>query len=172
MPPTGRPLFFKVADVKLTIGGTPGVPEQSYQCQVHSVAITPEAPDLERYVTLCGDGSYSAAGSPTWTADMTIAQAWGAADLARILWDHQGEEGTLFVQAHGEGVVPTADKPAVRVTVLLQPGPYGGEAESWLEQELSLPCTTPPELLTAAPTSEVAASGFTSSATEPEPATA
>ena len=161
MPPTGRPLFFKVADVKLTVGGTPGVPEESYQCQVHSVAITPEAPDLERYVTLCGDGSVSAAGSPTWTADMTIAQAWAAADLARILWDHQGEEGTLYVQAHGEGVVASDDTPAVQVQVLLQPGPYGGEAESWLEQELSLPCVSTPELLTAPP---VAAATATSSA--------
>jgi len=162
MPPTGRPIFFKVADVKLTIGGTPGVPEESYQCQVHSVAITPEAPDLERYITLCGDGSVSAAGSPTWTADLTIAQAWGAADLARLLWDHQGETGTLYVQVHGEGIVPTAEVPAVQVDVLLQPGPYGGEAETWLEQEISLPCTSTPELLTAAP---VAASRRTGKAT-------
>lgn len=166
MAPTGRPLFFKVADVKLTVGGTPGVPEASYQCQVHSVAITPEAPDLERYVTLCGDGSVSAAGSPTWTAELTIAQAWGGGDLARVLWDHQGEEGTLFVQVHGEGVVPTADQPAVEVQVLLQPGPYGGEAESWLEQELSLPCVSQPQLLTAAPGAAAlaaAGSGGTSS---------
>jgi hypothetical protein len=158
MPPTGRPMFFKVADITLTVGGTPGVPEEAYQCQVHAVAITPEPADLETYVTLCGDGQASAQGSPTWTVDMTIAQAWGAADLARILWDHQGEAATIVVQAHGEGVVPTADQPAVQAEVLLQPGPYGGEAETWLEQEVSLPCTSPPVLITAAPGALAAAS--------------
>jgi hypothetical protein len=148
---TGKPMFFKVADVTLTVGPDPGTAE-SVQCQVHSVAITPEAPDLERYVTLCADsGSATAAGKPTWTADMTVAQAWGADDLARLLWDHQGEEADLYVQAHGEGVTPTDAQPAVSVRVLLVPGPYGGEAETWLEQEVSLPCVSTPELLTAAP---------------------
>ena len=147
----GRPIFLKEADITLTIPTGTGTPVV-FQCQVHAVAITPEVPDLERYVTLCGSGSYSAAGSPSWTADMTVAQVWGPDDLARALWDHQGEEAELIVQVHGEGVVAADATPAVRCTVLLQPGPYGGEAETWLEQELSLPLVGAPELLTAPPT--------------------
>ena len=161
---TGRPMFFKVADVTITIPVETGTPN-SVQCQVHAVAITPEPADLERYVTLCGDGSASAAGQPTWTAEFTIAQAWGADDLARLLWDHAGEEADLYVQAHGEGVAASETQPAVEVRVLLQPGPYGGEAETWLEQEVSLPCVTPPALVTTPPVAARARTGKAGTAT-------
>lgn len=143
-----KPMFYKTADIALTIGVNPVT---HVQCQVHSVAVTPDVPDLERYVTLCGTGGNVSQGRPTWTVDLTIAQAWGAADLARLLWDNAGQEATLTVQAHGEGIAPSATQPAVRTTVLLVPGPYGGEAETWLEQEVSLPCTSDPVLITTGP---------------------
>jgi hypothetical protein len=148
-----KPIFLKDADVTFTFGGAPGT-DATVQCQVHALAVTPEVPDLERYVTLCGSGSYSAQGKPTWTLEATIAQGWGAEDLARLLWDHQGEEVGVYAQIHGEGVAASATTPGVTCTVIAQPGPYGGEAETWLEQELALPLVADPVLVETPPVVE------------------
>ena len=125
------------------------------QCHARIATFMPEEAEVIRYNTLCADGSYVALGRQLWNLELTGLQAYGdATDLARFLFDHQGETWEATVQIYGEGVEPSATTPAMTCSVIIAPGAYGGELDTYLEVEVTLPCIGSPVLVTVPPVLE------------------
>lgn len=146
MPAT--PLFMR--DVELTIelvsGGTPA----NFNCDVSTAEIIPTAGDEVTYATLSADCTYSSVGRTTYALHLVAVQRWAAEGLAAFLWDHDGELASFKYQAHGDGVVPSADLPGMVGEVRLVAGAYGGAADEYAELDVTLPCTTKPTKIVAA----------------------
>ena len=150
--PTTAPVFYKSADVSFKQGAGAAT---VVQCHARIAAFVPEEAEVIRYNTLCAEGSYVALGRQLWNLELTGLQAYGdASDLARFLFDHQGETWSATVQIYGEGIAPSATTPAMSADVIIAPGAYGGELDTYLEVEVVLPAMTAPALVTVPPVME------------------
>lgn len=145
------PLFMRDVELRLALvtAGVPGTPVE-YNCDVHTAEIVPSAGDEVTYQTLCAEGTYSAIGKTTYALHIVAAQRWAADGLAAFLWNNDGAEATFEYQAHGDGVTPTADLPGMSGSVRLVAGNYGGEADTYAELDVTLPCTVKPTMVVAA----------------------
>ena len=90
----------------------------------------------------------------SYALHITAAQDWSADGLARVLWEHEGELAEFRYQAHGADVAgadaPSDVIPGMMGDIRLIAPTYGGEADTFAELDVTLPCTTKPELITAA----------------------
>jgi len=147
----GNPLFMRDVSLTLTIGVEPAL---EVNCDVHTVEVAVEPGDVVTYQTLCADGSFSEPGRSSYALHITAAQDWGANGLARVLWEHEGEAAEFRYQAHGADVAttdaPSDAAPGMMGEIRLIAPTYGGEADTFAELDVTLPCTSKPELITAA----------------------
>jgi hypothetical protein len=143
------PLFMR--DVSLTLKLTAGSRVQ-FNCDVHLAEVLSEPGDQVDYQTLCPTGSFSSVGKTTYSLHLVAAQDWSTTGLARFLWDNDGATAEFQFQAHGASVIPpTTALPGMSGFVrLIAPSSYGGEADTYAELEVTLPCSTKPTLVTAA----------------------
>lgn len=145
----GSPLFMRDVSLTLKIVGGAGA-RAEFNCDVHTAEIVPTPGDEVTYQTLCPEGTYSAIGKTTYALHVVAAQRWDVDGLATFLWDNDGAEAEFQYQAHGEAVAPSAATPGMAGTIRLVAGAYGGEADSYAELDVTMPCTVKPTMLTAA----------------------
>lgn len=147
----GNPLFMRDVSLTLTIGADPAL---EVNCDVHTVEVETTPGDEVQYVTLCPDGTFSEVGRSSYALHITAAQDWAADGLARVLWDNEGELAEFRYQAHGSDVAgadaPSDSAPGMMGEIRLVAPTYGGEADAFAELEVTLPCTTKPQLVTSA----------------------
>jgi hypothetical protein len=142
------PLFMR--DVSLTLKLTTGT-RVEFNCDVHTAEVITTPGDTIEYQTLCPDGSYSNVGKSTYALHIVAAQDWSATGLARFLWENAGALAEFQYQPHGVAVLPpTTDFPGMTGFVRLVEPTMGGEADTFAELDVELPCSTKPELITAA----------------------
>jgi hypothetical protein len=142
------PLFMRDVTLTLTLAAGTAAP---FECDAHLCAIESKAGDVITYQTLCADGSFSESGRSTYALHVVAVQDWSATGLARFLWDNEGAAATFAYQAHGdETVVPSDSAPGMTGTVTLVAPNYGGEAETYAELDVTMPCATKPTLAVAA----------------------
>lgn len=144
----GSPLFMRDVTLTLKLLTPPGT-RVEYNCDVHLAEIIPTAGDEVSYQTLCASGIYSSIGKTTYALHIVAAQRWAADGLATFLWQHDGEDAEFQYQAHGT-VAPSTTQPGMTGTVRLIAGNYGGEADTYAELDVTMPCATKPTMLTAA----------------------
>jgi hypothetical protein len=146
----GSPLFMQdvTLNLRLVVPGT-GL-RTEYNCDIHTAEIISKPGDEVEYVTLCPTGSYKSVGKTTYSLHLVAAQRWAVDGLATFLWDNDGALADFQYQAHGAGVVPSATAPGMSGTVRLIAGNYGGEAATFAELDVELPCSSKPTKLVAA----------------------
>jgi hypothetical protein len=137
-------------DVSLTLKLAAGTRVQ-FNCDVHLAEVLSEPGDTIEYQTLCPTGSFSSIGKTTYSLHLVAAQDWSTTGLARFLWDNDGALADFQYQAHGVAAIPpTAVLPGMSGSVRLVAPTYGGEADTYAELEVTLPCSSKPTLATAA----------------------
>lgn len=155
-------LFMRDASLTFEIVNPPGTAAE-FNCSVHTVEVVPTAGDDVTYQTLCPDGGLTQKGASTYVLHVVGVQDWEASGLSRFLWDNAGQTAHFVAQAHGAATAISATAPGFEGDVVLVEGNYGGEADTWAEFDVELPCVSRPTLIETPP---VAA------ATEAEPAPA
>lgn len=141
------PLFMR--DVSLTLKLTAGSRVQ-FNCDVHLAEVLSEPGDTVEYQTLCPSGSFSSVGKTTYALHLVAAQDWSTTGLARFLWDNDGAMAEFQYQPHGAAVIPpTPAQPGMSGNVRLIAPTMGGEADTYAELEVTLPCSAKPTLVTA-----------------------
>jgi len=137
-------------DVTLTltlVGGT----AESFECDAHLCEVVAEAGDEVTYQTLCAEGSFSEIGRSSYALHVVAAQDWSSTGLARFLWENELALATFAYQAHGDAtVVPSDTVPGMTGTIRLVAPNYGGEAETYAELDVTMPCTAKPTIAVAA----------------------
>jgi hypothetical protein len=160
------PLFMR--DVSLTLKLVTGTAAE-FNCDAHTAEIVSNAGDTVEYVTLCPDGSYSSPGRTTYALHIVAAQDWSSTGLARFLWENEGALATFTYQPHGADIDPSDTAPGMSGEVRLIAPNMGGEADTYAELDVEMPCSSKPTLAIAA-----FPAGFAAEAEaepEPEPAT-
>jgi len=144
----GSPLFMQ--DVTLNLKLTGGPTRTEYNCDISTAEIISTPGDDVEYATLCPTGSYKSVGKTTYSLHIVAVQRWAVDGLATFLWDNDGQLADFQYQAHGAGTVPSATAPGMSGTVRLIAGNYGGEAQTYAELDVELPCSAKPTKLVAA----------------------
>jgi hypothetical protein len=164
----GSPLFMQ--DVTLNLKLTSGGPtRQEYNCDISLAEIIASPGDEVEYATLCPTGSYKSVGKTTYSLHIVAVQRWAVDGLATFLWDNDGQLADFQYQAHGAGVAPSATAPGMTGQVRLIAGNYGGEAQTFAELDVELPCSAKPTKLTAAFPATAAARKGSKSEADAEP---
>jgi hypothetical protein len=136
-------------DALLTLAVGVATPAE-YQCHVTEARIQVEPGDRVDIATLCAGGSFSEVGKSSYSLMLVGIQDWaddtGQLGLARYLWEHEGEEASFSLQAHGAAVAPSDAQPAMTGTVRLVAGDYGGVINEYAGLEVELPCMAKPEI--------------------------
>ena len=142
------PLFMR--DVSLTLKLIAAGTRVEFNCDAHLAEVIAEAGDTVEYQTLCPDGSFSSAGKSTYSLHIVAAQDWSANGLARFLWENDGARAEFQYQPHGAAVVASDDTPGMAGEITLVAPTMGGEADTYAELDVTMPCTGKPTLVTAA----------------------
>ena len=160
-------LFIKDASVKFVIPpGAIGTAVE-YSCFVKSAELITTPGDLVEYATLCD--TIQQQGPSTYAWHFVGVQDWATGGFSLFLWSNAGQTARCVVNAHGKTSAFAAATPGFDSTVVLVEGSYGGEAATWAEYDIELPCTARPTLLTSTPTAELAeGAGFEQLAPGPE----
>lgn len=126
------PLFLK--DVTLTVG------TDSYEKHVSSVTLTP-ANATASWKGLNPAATFTDAGTPTWTLDLSYAQDWDTVNsLSKYLFANQGSTKTITFKPK------SANTPTFTVSVIILAGAVGGAVDSFGEAQVSLPVQGQPTL--------------------------
>ena len=144
-------LFIKDAMVKFVLippGTYAGATE--YNCSVKTAELVTTPGDITQYATLCD--TIQQQGPSTYAIHLVGVQDWATGGLSLFLWTNAGATARCIVQAHGKAAAFAATTPGIDATVVLSEGTYGGEASTWAEFEVELPCTARPVLASATPT--------------------
>jgi hypothetical protein len=136
-------LFMKDASIKLKVTGIGSLVE--YNAQVQSCEIEVSPGDEVDYPTLDGNVARNV-GPESYALVITAGQDWASTGLARFLFDNSRATLDFEYQAHGATQVAGATTPIVTGQCKAVPGNYGGEAGSFAEIEVTLPCLTKPLL--------------------------
>lgn len=126
------PLFLK--DVTLTVG------TDSYEKHVSSVTLTPTNATAS-WKGLNSAATFTDAGTPTWTLDLSYAQDWDTLNsLSKYLFSNQGATKTITFKPKA------ANTPTFTVSVIILAGAVGGTVDSYGEATVSLPVQGQPTL--------------------------
>jgi hypothetical protein len=125
--------------LKFTASGGSGV-ATAFECQITSVAITPNVEDGDSQEVLCGDKVSTAAKTSDTLDFSAISDFASAAGLQAFSWKHRGETVSFEVQFDGTA----ADKWAGKVT--MKALTVGGAVGEQVVVDASLPIVslTPP----------------------------
>lgn len=144
-----------------------------YSAACTAVAVVPEQGDENEIVTL--DAVRHVRYGPTaYTLQITAAQDWSATGFSRWLYENEGKDAYFSVGLNG--TLMDASNPRLTGSCVLVAGQFGGEAETWIEAEIEMPCYAKPIVQTSvtqeaeivsAPAMDVRRWG---QAPEPEPA--
>jgi len=137
-------------DVSLTLKLVAAGTRVEYNCDAHTAEVLSTPGDTVEYVTLCPDGSFASAGKTTYALHIVAAQDWSATGLARFLWEHDGELAEWQYQPHGATVAASTDTPGMSGECRLVAPTMGGEADTYAELDVEMPCTGKPTLAIAA----------------------
>jgi hypothetical protein len=151
------PLFMR--DVSLTLKlVSGGATRTEFNCDVHTAEVLAAAGDVVEYRTLCPDGTFSSVSATSYSLHIVAAQDWSAGGLARFLFENDGALAEFQYQPHGATLIPpTDDFPGMTGEVRLIAPTMGGEADTYAELDVEMPCSTKPTLAVAAfPTLEEA----------------
>lgn len=116
---------------------------------VSAASVVPVPGDESSVTTLDGI-VHTRFGATAYTLDFTAQQDWSATGLSRWLWTNRGQLADFVVLAY-PGPTPTTGAPGFQGQITVAAGAYGGEVDSWISADLSLPVVGEPTLLTAAP---------------------
>jgi hypothetical protein len=141
------PLFMRDVSLKLKLGAATAV---EFNCDAHLAEVLTTPGDDVTYETLCATGSFSNIGRSSYQLHIVALQDWSSTGLANFLWAHEGELATFQYQAHGTAVVPSASAPGMTGEVRLVAPNYGGEASTYAELDVTMPCTNKPTMAVAA----------------------
>jgi len=121
-----------------------------YNCSVKTAELVTTPGDTTAYATLCD--TIQQQGPSTYAIHLIGVQDWATGGLSLFLWTNAGATARCVIQAHGKASAFAAATPGIDATVVLSEGTYGGEASTWAEFEVELPCTARPVLAVATPT--------------------
>lgn len=111
---------FVLKDAVLSIG------TDDYEKHVSGVVIQP-AMSVLTWNAITPSGAFSDATSPTWSVTLNYAQDWTTANsLAQYLLTNAGQTKTAIFKPLGA----TTGDPTFTVTIIIAPGPIGGEANT------------------------------------------
>ena len=91
-----------------------------FACEVRRAELVPDPGDETRYRTLCPDGTFVEIAPASWALVLSGPQDWATAGLSRLLFDHEGEELTVTVDAYGHTHTPTDAERVVQLTSFAQ----------------------------------------------------
>ena len=136
MPAT--PIIPKI--ITFTLGAS------DFSMDVLDVAVVPAAGAVQKVKTLDGVTHQDAEGV-SWSLDLRCIQDWSSTrpGLAYYLWNHQGESIAFVLNVYGAGqTAGSTTEPPISGTVTIVPIQYGGEGNTFVEAEVSMPCTIDP----------------------------
>jgi len=145
-------LFIKDASVKFVIPPGPYSGAVEYACFVKSAELVTTPGDIVEYATLCD--TIQQQGPSTYAWHFVGVQDWATGGFSLFLWTNAGQTARCVVNAHGKTAAYAAATPGFDSSVVLVEGSYGGEASTWAEYDIELPCTARPTLLTSTPTAD------------------
>lgn len=121
--------------ISFTVSGT------DFACQVQSWTLDPGIEDGDRRYTFCPDGEFLEETDPDPTLELTFFADWRSGGVSDFLWTHQGETAGFVLDHH-----PNIPGEHVRWagTLVLKPGPVGGEARDTETTEVTLQLLSPP----------------------------
>lgn len=125
--------------VSFTLGGT------EFNTDLLDAAIVPTPGAVQSVRTLDGV-NHSDAEAETWSLDIRCIQDWDTVrpGLASYLWTNKGTVVAFVLKLYNEAISTTA--PAFTGSVTIVPIPYGGPGNTFVEAEVSMPCTLTPTL--------------------------
>jgi len=125
--------------ITFTIGG------EDFATDVLDAAVVPAAGAVQKVKTLDGVTHQDAEGE-SWSLDLRAIQDWDTArpGLAAYLWAEKGTSKAFVLHLYDDTIA--AARPAMTGTVTIVPIPYGGEGNTFIEAEVSMPCTVDPTL--------------------------
>lgn len=136
---TITPAPFTLANAVLTIG------TDNYEKAVSSVAFTPDFSTLQ-WRGLTPDAAYTDTTNATWTCTVSFAQDWSTTNsLSQYLLTNAGTQKVVVFKP--KGVV--TGSPIFTATVIIQPGPIGGDGNTLLEGSVTLGVVGAPVKTTA-----------------------
>lgn len=145
------PLFMR--DVMLTLKAAADVAALEFQCNVSEARVQVTPGDTVSVQTLCANGSFSSTGKPSYALILNGYQDWdttaASEGLAAYLWDHDGEVLDFVLQAHGEAVAASTDKPQMQGQVTASAVDYGGAINEFAPFTAELACVAKPTLSTS-----------------------
>jgi hypothetical protein len=125
--------------VSFTLGGT------EFNTDLLDAAVVPSPGGVQSVKTLDGV-THSDAESETWSLDLRCIQDWDTSrpGLASYLWTNKGLVVAFVLKLYNEAISATA--PAFTGSVTVVPIPYGGPGNTFIEAEVSMPCTLTPSI--------------------------
>ncbi len=111
---------FVLKDVLFTVGA------DNYEQHVSSVKFEPQT-NVVTWQGLTPAANFSDTTAPTWTCTLTYAQDWTTTNsLAQYLLANSGQQKTVVFKPQGA----TTGKPIFTATVIITPGPMGGDVNT------------------------------------------
>lgn len=128
--------------ITFTLGGT------DFSTDLLDAAVVPAPGDITSVKTLDGVTHQDAQGE-TWSLDLRMIQDWSSTrpGLAYYLWSVRGTNVAFVLNLYGAGqAAGSTTEPPMSGTVTIVPVPYGGEGNTFVEAEVSMPCVLDPTL--------------------------
>lgn len=106
----------------------------NYELHVSSAVFEPDA-KLQTWQAIAPAGSFSDMSSPTWSLKLAYAQDWKTTNsLAQYLLANQGQQKVVVLRPKGT----TAGEAIITATVIIAPGPIGGDVNTVQTGEVTL----------------------------------
>ena len=131
---------FVLVDAVMTVG------TDDYQTSISSVLFEPTSSTIT-WQGLTPASAFSGVGSPSWTCKIAYAQDWKTANsLAQYLLTNSGQNKVAVFKPQGS----TTGAPIFTATLMIVPGPIGGDVNTVQVAEVTLGVVGVP-VKTAAP---------------------
>ncbi len=136
------PIIPKIISFTLKVGAG-AVTE--FNTDVLDAAVVPSPGAVQSVRTLDGVNHSDAEGE-SYSLDLRVIQDWDTSrpGLASYLWTNKGQVATFVLKLYNEAISATA--PSFGGTVTVVPIPYGGPGNTFIEAEVSMPCTVDPAI--------------------------
>jgi hypothetical protein len=119
---------FVLKDAILTIA------TDSYEMHVSSVSFEPKS-DTQTWQGLTPAAAFSDQSTPIWTCKLSYAQDWSTTNsLAQYLLANTGQQKVAVFKPQGT----TTGKPIFTATLIMSPGPIGGDVNTVQTGEVTL----------------------------------
>lgn len=133
-----------LANASIKLGTAPGT---EYNGSVLTAEVIP-TPGEETGVTTLDGIRHTRYGAASYALHLVMAQDWSATGLCTYLWGAAGTSVPFTLQAYGSAAVGSPATPKMAGTCVVQEPQYGGEAETWIEAEVTMAIVGRPVLTT------------------------